>query len=298
MSPLDFVVLIGSMVAIAVYGMWRTRGQQDLNTYLKGDPNVRWAAIGISVMATQASAITFISTPGQGYQDGLGFVQNYFGMPLALIIIAAVFLPMYRRLNVYTAYEFLGHRFDNKTRLLGAALFLLQRGLAAGITIYAPAIILSTMLGWRLDLTIVLSGLLVIIYTVTGWQRSGDPHPEIPVGRNFWWNGNRLRRPVDEVAVECLVDRCPHRGGGLQETAGGGFFARCQTALHFLVRLVGWPLLVAIVFRHGSIPGATLYFRSLATRKPAWSYVQCRVQNPHAVLYSPARSAGVCVLPV
>ncbi len=168
MSPLDFVVLIGSMVGIAVYGMWRTRGQRDLNAYLKGDPNVRWAAIGISVMATQASAITFISTPGQGYQDGLGFVQNYFGMPLALIIIAAVFLPMYRRLNVYTAYEFLGHRFDNKTRLLGAALFLLQRGLAAGITIYAPAIILSTMLGWRLDLTIVLSGLLVIIYTVAG----------------------------------------------------------------------------------------------------------------------------------
>jgi Na+/proline symporter len=168
MSPLDFAVLIGSMVGIAIYGMWRTRGRQDLSAYLKGDPNVRWAAIGISVMATQASAITFISTPGQGFQDGLGFVQNYFGMPLALIIIAAVFLPMYRRLNVYTAYEFLGHRFDAKTRLLGAALFLLQRGLAAGITIYAPAIILSTMLGWRLDLTILLSGLLVIIYTVTG----------------------------------------------------------------------------------------------------------------------------------
>jgi SSS family solute:Na+ symporter len=168
MSPLDFVVLIGSMVGIAVYGMWRTRGRQNLTAYLKGDPNVGWAAIGISVMATQASAITFISTPGQGYQDGLGFVQNYFGMPLALIIIAAVFLPMYRRLNVYTAYEFLGHRFDTKTRLLGAALFLLQRGLAAGITIYAPAIILSTMLGWRLDLTIILSGLLVIIYTVSG----------------------------------------------------------------------------------------------------------------------------------
>lgn len=168
MSPLDFIVLIGSMVGIAIYGMWRTRGGQNLNAYLKGDPNVKWAAIGISVMATQASAITFISTPGQGYQDGLGFVQNYFGMPLALIIVAAVFLPMYRRLNVYTAYEFLGHRFDKKTRLLGAALFLLQRGLAAGITIYAPAIILSTMLGWRLDLTIIFSGLLVIIYTVAG----------------------------------------------------------------------------------------------------------------------------------
>ena len=168
MSPLDFLVLIGSMVGIAVYGTWRTRGRRDLSTYLKGDQNVGWVTIGISVMATQASAITFISTPGQGYQDGLGFVQNYFGLPLALILVAAVFLPMYRRLNVYTAYEFLGRRFDGKTRLLGAGLFLLQRGLAAGITIYAPAIILSTMLGWRLDLTILLSGLLVIIYTVIG----------------------------------------------------------------------------------------------------------------------------------
>jgi len=168
MNRLDLLILIGSMVGIAVYGVWRTRGQRDLSAYLKGDQTAGWATIGISVMATQASAITFISTPGQGFQDGLGFVQNYFGLPLALILIAAVFLPMYRRLNVYTAYEFLGRRFDTKTRLLGAALFLLQRGLAAGLTIYAPAIILSTMLGWRLDLTIVLSGLLVIIYTVIG----------------------------------------------------------------------------------------------------------------------------------
>jgi Na+/proline symporter len=168
MSPLDFLVLIGSMLGIALYGVWRTRGRRDLTAYLKGDQTVGWATIGISVMATQASAITFISTPGQGFQDGLGFVQNYFGLPFALIIISAVFLPMYRRLNVYTAYEFLGRRFDAKTRLLGAGLFLLQRGLAAGITIYAPAIILSTMLGWRLDLTIILSGVLVIIYTVIG----------------------------------------------------------------------------------------------------------------------------------
>jgi len=172
MNVLDFVVLIGSMVGIAVYGIWRTRGRRDLNAYLKGDKNIGWATIGISVMATQASAITFISTPGQGYESGLDFVQNYFGMPLALIIIAAVFLPIYRRLNVYTAYEYLGHRFDTKTRLLGAALFLLSRGLAAGITIYAPAIILSTVLGWRLDLTIILSGLLVTIYTVAGGSQA------------------------------------------------------------------------------------------------------------------------------
>src|SRR5664280_640535 len=172
MSLLDFAVLIGSLLSIAAYGIWRTRGRHNLSAYLKGDSKVGWSSIGISVMATQASAITFISTPGQGYQDGLGFVQNYFGMPLALIVVAAVFLPMYRRLNVYTAYEFRGSRFDGKTRLLGAGLFLLQRGLAAGITIYAPAIILSTVLGWSLNLTIILSGLVVIIYTVSGGNQA------------------------------------------------------------------------------------------------------------------------------
>ena len=168
MSPLDFVVLIGSMIGIAAYGVWHTRKNRGLNTYLKGDSRTAWFAIGLSVMATQASAITFLSTPGQGYLDGLGFVQIYFGMPIALIIIAAVFLPIFRRLNVYTAYEYLGHRFDTKTRLLGAALFLLQRGLGAGLTIYAPSIVLATVFGWPLDLTIISSGLLVIIYTVMG----------------------------------------------------------------------------------------------------------------------------------
>jgi len=172
MNWLDFVVLIGSMIAIAAYGAWHTRRHRNLDHYLRGDETVGWLTIGISVAATQASAITFISTPGQGYESGLDFVQNYFGMPLALVLVAAVFLPIYRRLKVYTAYEYLGHRFDTKTRLLGAALFLLSRGLAAGITIYAPAIILSTVLGWRLDLTIILSGLLVTIYTVTGGSQA------------------------------------------------------------------------------------------------------------------------------
>ena len=168
MNVADWVVLLGTMVGIAAYGFWRTRHIRSLNTYLKGSPSTGWGTIGLSVMATQASAITFLSIPGQGFESGIGFVQNYFGLPLALIIVCAVFLPMYRRLGVYTAYEFLGRRFDRKTRLLGAGLFLLQRGLAAGVTIYAPAIILSTVLGWRIDVIIVFSGLLVIIYTVTG----------------------------------------------------------------------------------------------------------------------------------
>ncbi len=168
MNAVDYLVLLGSMLGIAAYGIWRTRGHRDLSAYLKGAGDTHWFVIGLSVMATQASAITFLSTPGQGYESGLGFVQNYFGAPFALIIVSAVFLPIYRRLKVYTAYEYLGQRFDTKTRLLGAGLFLLQRGLGAGITIYAPAIVLSTVFGWRLDLTILFSGLLVIVYTVAG----------------------------------------------------------------------------------------------------------------------------------
>ena len=168
MNSLDYAVLLSTMLGIAAFGIWRTRGRRDLSGYLRGDGHTKWFVIGLSVMATQASAITFLSTPGQGYQDGLGFVQNYFGAPFALIVICIFFLPMYRKLNVYTAYEFLDRRFDAKTRLLGAALFLLQRGIGAGITIYAPAIVLSTVFGWRLDLTILCSGILVIVYTVAG----------------------------------------------------------------------------------------------------------------------------------
>jgi Na+/proline symporter len=167
-NALDYLILVVALLGIAAYGIWRTRGKSDLNTYLKGAGQTGWLTIGLSVMATQASAVTFLSTPGQGYESGLGFVQNYFGAPLALIVIAAVFLPIYRRLKVYTAYEYLGHRFDRKTRLLGAGIFLLQRGLGAGITIYAPAIVLSTVMGWRLDATILCSGLLVVLYTVLG----------------------------------------------------------------------------------------------------------------------------------
>jgi SSS family solute:Na+ symporter len=168
MNPFDWVVLIGTIVGISAYGAWHTRHTDNLNTYLKGNHKTGWMTIGLSVMATQASTITYLSLPGQAYENGIAFIQNYFGLPLALIIVCAVFLPIYRKLGVYTAYEYLGKRFDAKTRLLGASLFLLQRGLQAGVTIYAPAIILSTVLGWRLDLTIVFTGFLAILYTVTG----------------------------------------------------------------------------------------------------------------------------------
>jgi Na+/proline symporter len=167
-NRLDYFVLIATILAIPLYGLWRTRGSASLRQYLRGDSSIHWATIGLSVLATQAGPITFLSMPGQAYESGIGFIQNYFGQPLALIVVCAVFVPIYQRLKVYTAYQYLGQRFDRKTQLLGAFLFLVQRGIAAGITIYAPAIVLSALLGWRLDLTIWLAGGLVVVYTVAG----------------------------------------------------------------------------------------------------------------------------------
>lgn len=168
MSVLDWCVLLGTLAFITIYGIWKTRGSQNIESYLKGNNSQKWWTIGLSVMATQASAITFLSTPGQAYEDGMRFLQFYFGLPIAMVIISVSFIPIYYRLKVYTAYEYLESRFDLKTRFIAALLFLIQRGLAAGITIYAPAIILSSILGWNINGTIFFIGGIVIIYTVMG----------------------------------------------------------------------------------------------------------------------------------
>ncbi len=172
MNIYDWLVLGFTLFAIVAYGTWRTRKQRDLNSYLRGGQEAGWATVGLSVMATQASAITFLSTPGQAFESGMGFIQFYFGLPIALIIISIVVIPMFYKLNVYTAYEFLENRFNLNTRLLTAFLFLVQRGLAAGITIYAPAIVLSTVLGWNLTQLNIIIGILVIIYTVSGGTKA------------------------------------------------------------------------------------------------------------------------------
>ena len=172
LSWIDWSVLGATLIAIVAYGTWQTRGSQNVKDYLRGGNTSKWWTIGLSVMATQASAITFLSTPGQAFNDGMGFVQFYFGLPIAMIVICMVFIPLYHRLKVYTAYEFLENRFDLKTRTLAAILFLIQRGLAAGITIFAPAIILSVVLGWDLLTLNIAIGLLVIIYTVSGGTRA------------------------------------------------------------------------------------------------------------------------------
>jgi Na+/proline symporter len=172
LAYIDWTILLVTLLTIVLYGTYKTRKNKDVQDYLKGGNTSKWWTIGLSVMATQASAITFLSTPGQAFNDGMGFVQFYFGLPIAMVVICMVFIPLYHRLKVYTAYEFLEKRFDLKTRTLTAILFLIQRGLAAGITIFAPAIILSVVLGWNLLLLNIIIGILVIIYTVSGGTKA------------------------------------------------------------------------------------------------------------------------------
>ena len=171
MRPLDWAVLLGTLFAIVGWGVWQERGARTTDEYLSGGRDQKWWTIGLSIMATQASAITFLSMPGQAYTDGLGFIQFYLGSPIAMVLLSAFVVPIYYKLRVYTAYEYLEKRFDRRTRQLTAALFLLSRGLAAGISIYAPAIVLSTAMGWPLQLTNAVIGGVVILYTVSGGTR-------------------------------------------------------------------------------------------------------------------------------
>ncbi len=168
MSLIDWIVLFGFLAFVVIYGILKTRGKKNLKEYLLADKKTPWYMVTLSIMATQASAITFLSTPGQAYTDGMRFVQFYLGLPIAMIILSITVVPIFHKLNVYTAYEFLEQRFDLRNRVLGSVLFLIQRGLAAGFTIFAPALIISVLLGWDIDLTIILIGIIVILYTASG----------------------------------------------------------------------------------------------------------------------------------
>ncbi len=172
MSAIDWIVLVVTLLSIVLYGMWKTRKQKNVDSYLRGDRSLPWFHVAFGIMATQASAITFLSAPGQAYTDGMRYLQIYLGMPIAMIIISIFFIRIYRKLNVYTAYELLENRFDKKTRLLTAFFFLFQRGLAAGLTIYAPSLVLSVVFGWDLFLTNLCMGGLVILYTVSGGTKA------------------------------------------------------------------------------------------------------------------------------
>jgi SSS family transporter len=168
MRALDWVVLSGTIFSIVAYGLYRGRGSNTVDSYLLAGKSMPWYAMALSIMATQASAITFISTTAQGYSDGIRFVQFYLGLPIAMVILAATVVPAFHRANVYTAYEYLERRFDSKTRALVSAIFLIERGLADGVALCAPAIVLTVVLGWPSHLTIVIMGALVVAYTVVG----------------------------------------------------------------------------------------------------------------------------------
>ena len=172
MRQLDWIILCGTLLFIVVYGVWKGRGSKDMKGYILSNKDMKWYTITVSIMATQASAITFLSTPGQAYIDGMRFIQFYLGLPIAMVVLSITAVPLYHKLKVYTAYEFLETRLDLKTRTLAALLFLVQRGLAAGLTIYAPSIILSMLLGWNVYWTNVIIGVLVIIYTTSGGAKA------------------------------------------------------------------------------------------------------------------------------
>ena len=172
MSNIDLFILSFTLLSISLYSTYKNYSNKNLKSYILGNKSANWRTIGLSVMATQASAITFLSTPGQGYVEGMSFIQNYLGLPIALIVVSLIFVPIYYKSNVYTAYEYLERRFDYKVRLLTSLFFLMQRGLQAGITIYAPSIILTTILGWDLTITVILVGSLIILYTVVGGSRA------------------------------------------------------------------------------------------------------------------------------
>lgn len=172
MNYIDWIILSSTLLFIVIYGTLKSKGSKNVEEYILADQNTNWWTVGLSVMATQASAITFLSTPGQAFHDGLGFVQFYFGLPLAMIVICIAFIPVYHRLKVYTAYEFLENRFDLKTRTLAAVIFLIQRSVGTGLTIYAPSIILSSILGWNLTYITITIGILIIIYTYFGGTKA------------------------------------------------------------------------------------------------------------------------------
>jgi SSS family solute:Na+ symporter len=172
MNYLDWAVLAGTIAFIVIYGTWKTRRTATMESYLKGDNTLKWWMIGVSIMATQASAVTFLSTPGQAIQDGMRFLQFYFGLPVAMVIISITMVPIYYKLKVYTAYEYLETRFDIKTRIIAAIFFLILRGLSAGITLFAPALVLSTILHWPLSVTTILIATMVIVYVVSGGTKA------------------------------------------------------------------------------------------------------------------------------
>ena len=298
MRPLDWIVLVTSLVSIVAYGLYRSRGSNTVDRYLLAGRSMPWYAMALSIMATQASAITFISTTGQSYVDGMRFVQFYFGLPIAMVVICATVVPIFHRAKVYTAYEYLEKRFDGKTRTLASVIFLCQRGLSAGLTIYAPAIVLSMILGWPERVTTFLMGATVVTYTVIGGIKAVTWSDVQQMCIIF------LGLVVALVTVIVLLPTSVSFGDAVYLAGAAGRLNavttdfRLERPLQHLERPVRRHVSVPFVFRLRPVAGAALSDRPLHRAEPPGPAVQRRGQDPHAVLHSVHRRHGVRVLPV
>jgi solute:Na+ symporter, SSS family len=254
MNSLDWIVLVTSLVGIVLYGIWKGKDTNNIEGYLLAGKTMPWYSVGLSIMATQASAITFLSAPGQAYADGMRFVQFYFGLPIAMVVLSVTAVPIYHRLKVYTAYEYLEGRFDLKTRALAAFLFLTQRGLATGLTIYAPSIILSAILGWNIYLTNLVIGTLVIIYTVAGGSKGGH---------HLGWHGDGLFHAGLLASFRHFVRRCRAGSGQDGQTQRHRLFFRLEQPVYPLVGPDRGIFPGDVVLRHRSVAGGALPGRQL-----------------------------------
>ena len=208
MSGIDWIVLSLTLLGIIAYGLYKSRTSKDLDGYFLSNRSMPWYLVLLSIMGTQASAVTFLSAPGQAYTDGMRFVQYYFGLPIAMVVLCITFVPLFSRLKVFTAYEFLEKRFDIQTRTLTSFLFLVQRGLSTGISIYAPSIILSSLLGWDIFLTNIIMGGMLIIYTVTGGGQSSGVHATTSIGHHIYRDVSCRVYDRSLAAGWCWVCRC------------------------------------------------------------------------------------------
>jgi Na+/proline symporter len=297
MSLTDWIVLAVTLLSIVVYGVWKSGTNKNIDQYLMGGRSLPWYHVGLSVMATQASAITFLSAPGQAYSDGMRFVQFYLGLPLAMIVLCVTFVPIFSKLKVYTAYEFLEQRFDLKTRALTSFLFLVQRGLSTGITIYAPSIILSTILDINTVYTTLFIGGLVIFYTVYGGTKAVSYTQLLQMSIIF------LGMFFAGVMVVSLLPHGVGFGHALKLAGKLGKMNVIDWKFDPNNRYNIWSGLIGGFFLQLSYfgtpkPGGPVFNRKLHWSKPPWPHHEWSGKNTHAVPDIADRYTGLCFLPI
>ena len=294
----DWIVLSITLSFIVIYGTYVTRKNKNVTDYIKGGSDSKWWTIGLSVMATQASAITFLSTPGQAFHSGMGFVQFYFGLPIAMVIICVVFIPIYHKLKVYTAYEFLEGRFDLKTRSLAAILFLIQRGLAAGITIYAPAIILSAVLGWDLLTLNILIGFLVIIYTVSGGTKAVNVTQKQQMVIIFIGMVIAFYMILSQLPVDITFTKALEIAGASNKMEVIDFSYDLSNRYTIWDWNFRWNLFNVVLFWNRSKSGTTIFVRKIDSRKSNGIDFQWTIKGTDAIFHLADWGDGFCFLSV